>query len=86
MLLTTRMRIGSDGRPFIPGSIDVWKNLFINHPNGKYDGKLTKSAIGWKDPDDVVEALFGLSRKAVENEPLKMYLAISDLDRHRTSR
>ena len=37
------------------------RSLFINHPHGKYDGKLTKAADGWKDPDDVLEALFGLS-------------------------
>jgi hypothetical protein len=83
MLLTTRMRIGADGRPYVPGGVEVWKNLFINHPHGKYDGKLTRSATGWREPDDVIEALFGLSRKAVENEPLKIFLALSDLDRRR---
>ena len=31
----------------------------------------------------MLEALFALSRKAVENEPLKIFMAISDLDRHR---
>ena len=61
MLLTTRLRIDADGKPHIPGSLDVWKNLFVNHPHGKYDGKLTKLATGWKDPDDVLEALFALS-------------------------
>src|SRR5258708_13756887 len=55
----------------------------MNHPQGKYDGKLTKSAAGWKDPDDVLEALFGLCRKAVENEPLKIFMALSDVDRRR---
>jgi len=83
MLLTTRLRIGADGRPVIPGSIEVWKNLFITHPHGKYDGKLTKAAGGWKEPEDVVEALFALCRKAVENEPLKIFMATSDLDRFR---
>jgi hypothetical protein len=83
MLLTTRLRLESDGRPHIPGSIDVWKSLFVNHPHGKYDGKLTKSAAGWKDPDDVLEALFALCRKAVENEPLKIFMAVSDVERHR---
>lgn len=82
MLLTTRLRI-VDGKPHVPGSLEVWKQLFTNSPSGKYDGKLTRSALTWKDPDDLVEALFGLSRKAVENEPLKIFLAISDLDRHR---
>jgi hypothetical protein len=83
MLLTTRLRLDPDGKPHIPGSVEAWKNLFINHPHGKYDGKLTKGASTWKDPDDVLEALFALSRKAVENEPLKMFLALSDLNRGR---
>jgi hypothetical protein len=82
MLLATRLRV-VNGRPHIPGGLEVWKNLFIKHPNAKYDGRLTKSAAGWKDPDDLLEALFGLSRKAVENEPLKIFLAVSDLDRKR---
>ena len=83
MLLTTRLRVDATGRPVIPGNLEVWKNLFITHPHGKYDGKLTKAASGWKDPDDVIEALFGLCRKSVENEPLKIFMALSDLDRYR---
>ena len=83
MLLTTRLRLNPDGRPHVPGALDVWKNLFVNHPHGKYDGKLTKAASGWKDPDDLIEALFALCRKAVENEPLKIFMAISDMDRRR---
>jgi hypothetical protein len=59
--------------------------LFIDHPpgSGKYDAKLSKAASAWKDPDDVLEALFGLCRKAVENEPLKIFMALSDMDRRR---
>ena len=83
MLLTTRLRIDPNGQPHIPGNLEIWKNLFINHPHGKYDGKLTKLATGWKEPDDVLEALFGLSRKAVENEPLKIFMTLTDLDRNR---
>lgn len=84
MLLTTRLRIDpATGKPHIPGSVEIWKNLFVNHPHGKYDGKLTKSAAGWKDADDILEALFGLSRKAVENEPLKIFMAMTDINRNR---
>ncbi len=85
MLLTTRLRIDpATGKVHIPGSIDIWKNLFVNHPHGKYDGKLTKAASGWKDADDILEALFGLSRKAVENEPLKIFMAMTDINRQRS--
>jgi len=85
LLLTTRLRLDPDGRPHIPGSLDVWRTLFIDHPvNGaKYDVKLSKAASGWKDPDDVIEALFALCRKSVENEPLKIFMALNEVDRHR---
>ncbi len=83
MLLTNRLRLEADGKPHVPGGVAVWRNLFVTHPHGKYDGKLTKSATGWKEPDDVVEALFALSRKAVENDPLKMYMMLSDVNRKR---
>ncbi len=83
MLLTTRLHIDPDGKPHLPGNLDVWKNLFANHPQGKYDPKLSKAAGGWKDSEDVLEALFGLSRKLVENEPLKIFMALSDIDRNR---
>ncbi len=83
MLLTTRLYLNLDGKPHIPGSLEVWKNLFVNHPQGKYDGKLTRLATTWKEPDDVLEALFALCRKSVENEPLKIFMALSDVDRGR---
>jgi hypothetical protein len=84
MLLTTRLWIDPNGRPHVPGNLQVWKDLFASHTQGKYDAKLTRAAGAWKDPDDVLEALFGLTRKAVENEPLKIFMALSDLDRYRS--
>ena len=84
MLLTNSLRINPNGEAHIPGSVDVWRNLFIHHPHGKYDGKLTRSAQSWRSSDDLLEALFGLSRKSVENEPLKIFLALNDVDRDRT--
>ncbi len=84
MLLTTRLWMEPNGKPHIPGSLQVWKDLFTSHPQGKYDAKLTRAAVAWKEPDDVLEALFGLTRKAVENEPLKIFMALSDLDRYRS--
>jgi hypothetical protein len=83
MLLTTRLIVGADGRPRIPGGLTPWKNLFVVSPHGKYDGKLTRLANSWKEPDDLIEALFALCRKAVENEPLKIFMSLSDIDRRR---
>ncbi len=83
MLLTNSLRIDANGEAHVPGNLEVWRNLFIHHPHGKYDGKLTRSAQGWKSSEDLLEALFGLSRKSVENEPLKIFLALNDVDRDR---
>ncbi|HTS48470.1 MAG TPA: hypothetical protein VMH05_11030 [Bryobacteraceae bacterium] len=85
LLLTTRLRLDPDGRPHVPGGLEVWKAVFVEHPAGagKYDLRLSKAAASWKDSDDVLEALFGLCRKAVENEPLKIFMALTDMDRRR---
>ena len=83
MLLTTRIHIDFNGKVHIPGELEVWKELFQKNPRGKYDAKLSKAAVNWKDPDDVIEALFALCRKPVDNEPLKIFMGLSDLDRNR---
>src|SRR5262249_52788715 len=50
MLLTTRLRLDPNGKPHIPGGIEVWKTLFTNSPQAKTDLKLQKLATSWKDP------------------------------------
>ena len=84
LLLSSRLDFASGGGPRIPGGVGPWRDLFVEHPHGKYDGKLTKSAAGWKDPDDVIEAMFALCRKAIENEPLRIFLAVSNMERNRS--
>jgi hypothetical protein len=83
VMLTTRMRLDPNGRPHLPGGLDVWKNLFAGKNTAKYDPKLAKAAPGWKEPEEVIEAMFGVTRKVTENEPLRMFMALTDLERNR---
>lgn len=83
MLLTSRIQVQADGRLHIPGGLEVWKDLFLRNPRGKYDAKLSKAASSWKDGDDVLEALFALCRKPVDNEPLNIFMTLTDIDRNR---
>jgi len=85
MLLTTRLQIDADGRPHVPGNLAVWKGLFTNNPQARYDGRLTRLAASWKEPDDLLEALFALCRKTVDNEPLKIFMALTDIDHSRAT-
>ncbi|HVY94791.1 MAG TPA: hypothetical protein VHA14_18640, partial [Bryobacteraceae bacterium] len=84
MLLTTRLQLDPDGKAHIPGGLEVWKGLFTKGSKEKYDLKLSTAAPNWKDPDDVIEALFALCRKPVENEPLRIFMALTDMDRVRS--
>ena len=84
MLLTTGLQLDANGAPHIPGNLEVWRTLFIKHPHGKYDGKLTRAAANWRNSDDLLEALFALSRKTADNEPLHIFLAVNDVDRGRS--
>jgi len=83
MLLTTRLWLDPDGRPHVPGSLEIWKAVFAEEKGEVYGKRLRRWAPTWKEPDDVLEALFALCRRAVENQPLKMFMLLSDLDRAR---
>lgn len=83
MLLTTRLDV-VDGQVRIPGGLSTWKSYFSDRSGSKIDAKLAKAAPGWNSNDDLIEALFGLSRKSVENEPLKVFLLVSDFNRRRS--
>lgn len=83
MLFTTSLRIGSDGEPLIPGGLEVWRTLFEKHLKGKGAKRLGRSAHAWRNGDDVVTGMFVLCRRAIENEPLHVFLALNDVDRAR---
>jgi hypothetical protein len=83
LLLTTRLRLEPDGSPHVPGGIAVWRTLFAKYPQGRYDAKLTRLAAEWKSPDDVLEAIFALCRRSTNNEPLHIFMALSDMNRAR---
>lgn len=83
VLLTARLRLDPDGKPHLPGGLEVWKSVYSGKAISKYDPKLSKAAPGWKEPEEVVEALFGLAKKMADNEPLKIFLALTDVERNR---
>ena len=83
VLLTARLRLNADGRPHLPGGLEVWKAMFAGKAMAKNDPRLAKAAPGWKEPEEVVEALFGLAKKIADNEPLKIFMALTDVERNR---
>lgn len=82
LIFTHRLRLDADGRPHIPGTLAVWKTLFTEKKVVS-DKRLRKAAPGWQTPDDLIAALFGLSRSYADNLPLRMFIATSEMNRLR---
>jgi hypothetical protein len=82
-LLVTQLRWEPNGEPYVPGNLDVWKKVFRQ----KFDSPLTRrwgrQAENWHRPDQLLEALFAISRVPTETGPLQSYLMLSELDSRR---
>ncbi|MGH9470446.1 MAG: hypothetical protein ACRD1N_08910 [Terriglobia bacterium] len=86
VLLVNRLQIEASGDPHIPGGLRVWKDILESQrkSNSKLVREWAGRAKGWKSSDDVVGAMFGLSRVNSETGPLQLFLATVDIDYART--
>ena len=50
LLLTTRLRLDPDGKPHLPGGLDVWKRLFADHPEGNMTPSSPAPPLNGKTP------------------------------------
>lgn len=85
MLLTASLRIGADGQPLIPGGLDAWRTVFEKRLHGKHTRHIRRASRSWRNGDDLVASLFALCRRAVSNEPLRVFLAVNDVARDRAN-
>ena len=80
LLLVTRLELDSSGQPKVPGDLQVWEQILKQKTDSKIVRQWAKRANHWKDPDQLVEALFALSRQDSDEGPLKIYLMLSAID------
>jgi hypothetical protein len=81
LLLVTRLQLGSNGDPLIPGNLETWKEILGNSNLVRRWGKQTSHLTG---PDHLVQIMFALSRAPTEIGPLQTYMTISELDGRRS--
>ncbi len=84
-LLVARLYVEPGGRPHAPGGLEVWKSVFRRFDDSKASKKWAGRAARWKDPEQLVEAMFAVSREPLNPEPLQLYLLLSEMDRGRTA-
>ncbi|HKU19509.1 MAG TPA: hypothetical protein VJQ50_00745 [Terriglobales bacterium] len=83
LLLVTRLRLGPNGEPQVPGGLEVWKDIFRQKTDSKIVHRLGKQADRWRTPEQLVQGLFGASRAKTDDGPLQIYLLLSELDAER---
>ena len=83
LLLVTRLRLDANGQPQIPGDVSAWKDILARKYNSKMAGAWVKRAARWDNPEQVVEGMVGLSRVQSESGPLRIFLALNEIDRGR---
>ena len=83
LLLTTRLRLESNGEPLVPGDLEVWEDILRRGHNSKLLSNWEKETSNLTGPDRLVQVMFALSRELTESGPLQIYMAISELDSRR---
>jgi hypothetical protein len=80
LLLLTRMQWDAAGQPFVPGNLDVWKQILNQKSDHKLVRESGKRAAHWSGPEELLGTLFTLSRLDTSVGPVQMYLLFSELD------
>ena len=84
LLLLTRLQWEENGEPYLPGGLDVWKQIFRQKTDSKLLREWGKRAAHWNSAEQVVEGLFAASRIETDSGPLQAYLMLSELDSSRS--
>jgi hypothetical protein len=80
LTLFTRLQRGPDGEPVVPGNLEVWKQILAEKSGSKVAHEWGRRARGWKHPEQLLEAMAGMSRIDTDQGPLQMYLMLSEID------
>jgi len=83
LLLVTRLQRDSNGEPIVPGGIEVWKEILRQKGDSNPVPKRVQRANQVATPEQLVEAMFALTRVRTETGPLQTYLVLSELDSRR---
>ena len=81
--LLSRVYIGANGQPHIPGGLNVWKEVFRRKSSSRLVRDWARQSVGWNRPEQLLEALFSVSRVPGEDTPLQVFLMMTEIDRRR---
>ncbi|MFZ0294472.1 MAG: hypothetical protein WAL52_12770 [Candidatus Sulfotelmatobacter sp.] len=83
LLLATRLQFESSGEPLVPGNLEVWRDILRQKSDSRTVRQWGKRSGHVTTPDQLVEAMFALSRATTDDGPLQKYMMISALESRR---
>lgn len=79
-VLFTRVRWEANGDPYVPGNLQIWKDLPKEKIDSRFIQDWTKHARKWTRPEQLLDALAACSRVPTDTGPLQIYLTLSEVD------
>jgi hypothetical protein len=86
LLLVTRLRWDSNGEPYVPGNLELWKSILRQKSDSKLVRELGKRSSHITTPDQLIQDMFTLARANTEFGPLQIYLALSEIESRRSDK
>ena len=83
LMLFTRLRVGPDGEPRIPGNLEIWKQILSQKAESKVIHDVSRRSHSWKRPEQLLEGMVAMSRVDTDHGPLQIYLMLDELDNGR---
>lgn len=83
LLLVSQVRWEQNGQPSVPGGVDVWREILSKDSSHPTRDWARKHSV--KTPEEVLDAMFSLSRKETDASPLQTYITLVDIDSKRSS-
>jgi hypothetical protein len=83
LVLFTSITWQPSGEPYVPGNLEIWKEILNQKTSFKVVHEWGKHARDWNRPDQLLEAMVAFSRTETDNGPLQLYLMLSEIDNAR---
>jgi hypothetical protein len=80
LMLATRTQWEANGEALVPGNLEVWKGILRQKSDSSIIRAWGKRVGRLNTPDELMQAMFGLSRANTDAGPLQTYLALSAID------
>jgi hypothetical protein len=83
LVLFTRLQWRANGEPQIPGNPQVWKEILTRKSKSSASRDWSTRTRSWDGPEKLLEVLVASSVAESADEPLRIYLTLSAIDRGR---